>query len=217
MTARRHVECVALIGVFGFAVDGWAQVNISPDTTNSSNQTVGTAGSTGTGAFVAYWKFGTTFPSTTATGSSGTQIRYTVSGTGGTIVTGSPTATNPSSGYSLASGTAASGQQNYGLAASYPAIVSGSSSPGFTIVMQSPPIAANYLYDLESVQLGTRSAASGPTGISLRWDQNDYKLDLASASVSADSSLEFSLATMALLLAHGQATGGQVLLDLGHT
>ncbi|MBM4012574.1 MAG: PEP-CTERM sorting domain-containing protein [Planctomycetes bacterium] len=188
MTARRLVECVALIGVFGFAVDGWAQVNISPDTTNSSNQTVGTAGSTGTGAFVAYWNFGTTFPSTTATGSSGTQIRYTVSGTGGTIVTGSPTATNPSSGYSLASGTAASGQQNYGLAASYPAIVSGSSSPGFTIVMQSPPIAANYLYDLESVQLGTRSAASGPTGISLRWDQNDYKLELASASVSADSS-----------------------------
>lgn len=160
-----------------------AQTNVSPDSTNSSSQTIGTAGSTSLSPFYASFNFGTSFASTTATGSSGSQIRYTLGATGGLPVNGS---TNPSSGYTLASGTTASGNQNRGLAAAYPATVSGSTSPGLNFLMQAPPLGADYLYQVQAVQFGSRSAATGPTRIVLRSSENDYKVDLASAAVSAD-------------------------------
>lgn len=194
MNARNAVShAVVALLVVAAAVESRAQIFVNAGSTDGANQTIGNSGSMAISSYSIYWNFGA---------SPNPNSLVPLNSAGATIltnpapfITGSSMApplsgTNSSSGYQLGSGTNASGGANWGLATSYPA-VSGSASPSFKITLNAPPPQppappSQFLFDVSSVQLGSRSGASGPTTIALRYNYDDYQQDLATASVTAN-------------------------------
>ena len=173
---------------------------LNSGTTDSTTYTTGTTGTTTVSAFSAYLNF------SEQPILSGTQIRYVVTNPfcSSTTTNGS----NSGSGYQLASGSNASGgpylQLRPGSGGAWPATISGSSSPRLQIVMQGnqagrPPAyqpQPDYLFDVKSIQFGTRSGQNGPTTLALRSDADKFSTTLVSATVATGTwqALNFAVA-----------------------
>lgn len=198
-TRTAAIALAAILFVMGVEASAQMPVWVVAGSTNSTTQTIGNSGSLAITSYTMYWNFGTSpGPSNlnpTSNSAASTITANSLLVTGSSVV-GPISGTNASTGYSLGSGTNASGGLNWGMGMTTPyPVVSSSSSPSFKITLNSPPTpptpspptpGANYIFDISSVQFGSRSAATGPTKISLRYNYDDFQQDLASTTVSAN-------------------------------
>jgi fibronectin-binding autotransporter adhesin len=166
------------IGTGSVAMTGGSLTG-SPGQTIGNAITIGSSSQTAT-PFVAYWDMQTVSPTTTS--GSGISFGSVVQGNnnGSTTLLGTSV---PSSGYTLASGTSASGSNNAGAAAFVGAINPGTSTY-FAVTLTG---SAGYSYSVVSLQFGSRSTATGPQGYDLRTGMDSFGTSLGTGALSNNS------------------------------
>jgi len=158
---KRYIYAMAMIIMLGAMVNvGWGQTTVS-------------------------WNFGTSTGN--ASPSSGTPISnltisdISIGNTNGTVTMLSTT--SASSGY-----TGASGQYNAGNAARTGALNTGASGSAYFEFTLTP--ALGYIVTLSTISFGTRSTSTAPQAYTLRYSKDSYGSDLASGTISANSTWE---------------------------